>query len=160
MKVIVYVEGKSDRLGMETLLRPLVEEKRQQGVDIQFYETPNGDRKTSVLTKVPIKAVNILRNVPDSVVVALPDLYPRNKGFLHETVDELVEGVTARPAATQCFGLRPVFDAGWGEPPACGRLSSRPVAPAGNKCRHDCRQQAGLPTPPARAAGSSRAAKK
>ena len=36
--------------------------------------------------------------------------------------------------------------------PACG--------PAGNQCRHDCRQQAGLPTPPARAAGSSRGAKK
>jgi len=35
---------------------------------------------------------------------------------------------TVRPAATQCFGLRPVFDAGWGEPPACGRVSSRPVA--------------------------------
>ena len=94
MKVIVYVEGASDKLGMETLLRPLVEQKRQQGVDIQFYETPNGDRKTSVLTIVPIKAVNILRNVPDSVVVALPDLYPRNKGFPHETVDELVKGVT------------------------------------------------------------------
>ena len=99
MKVIVYVEGKSDRLGMETLLRPLVEEKRQQGVDIQFYETPNGDRKTAVLRKVPKKAVNTLRNLPHSVVVALPDLYPRNKGFPHETVDELVEGVTARPAA-------------------------------------------------------------
>jgi hypothetical protein len=94
MKVIIYVEGKSDRLGMETLLRPLVEEKRQQGVDIQFYETPNGDRKIAVLTKVPIKAINILRNAPDSVVVALPDLYPRNKGFPHETVGELVEGVT------------------------------------------------------------------
>jgi hypothetical protein len=63
-------------------------------VDIQFYETPNGDRKTAVLKKVPKKAVNTLCNLPDSVVVALPDLYPRNKGFPHETVDELVEGVT------------------------------------------------------------------
>ena len=50
------------------------------------------------------------------------------------------------PAAAQ--GRRPT---GWGEPLACGRLSSRSVAPAGNPCRQDCRQQARLPTPPARA---------
>lgn len=93
MKVSVYVEGPSDKSAMKTLLRPLVEEKQQQGVDIQFYETPNGDRKTAVLTKVPKKAVNILRSKPHDYVVALPDLYPRNKGFPHETVDELVQGV-------------------------------------------------------------------
>jgi hypothetical protein len=94
MKVIVYVEGASDKLGMEALLRPLLQEKRQAGVEIGFFETPNGDRKFAVLTKVPIRAANILLNDPYAVVVALPDLYPRNKGFPHETVNELVEGVT------------------------------------------------------------------
>jgi hypothetical protein len=94
MRVIAYVEGASDKLGMEALLRPLIEEKRQAGVEIQFFESPKGDRKTSVLTKVPIKAANILLNDPYAVVVALPDLYPRNKGFPHEAVNELVEGVT------------------------------------------------------------------
>ena len=93
MRVIAYVEGASDKLGMEALLRPLIEEKRQAGVDIQFFESPKGDRKTSVLTKVPIRAANILLNDPYAVVVALPDLYPRNKPFPHETVDELTRGV-------------------------------------------------------------------
>lgn len=94
MRVIVYVEGPSDKLGMEALLRPLVDASRQRGVDIQFFESPKGDRKVSVLTRVPIRAANIVLNDPQSVVVALPDLYPRNKGFQHETAEELMEGIT------------------------------------------------------------------
>lgn len=93
MKVIVYVEGPSDRLGMEALLQPLIESKQKSGVDIQFHEAPKGDRKISVLTQVPRRAAHILRNPPESIVVALPDLYPRNKGFPHETVEELREGI-------------------------------------------------------------------
>ena len=34
MKVIVYVEGPSDKLAMEALLRPLLERKRGNGVSI------------------------------------------------------------------------------------------------------------------------------
>lgn len=45
--------------------------------------------------KVPKKAANILLNEPDSIVVALPDLYPRNKAFPHETFDELRDGLEA-----------------------------------------------------------------
>ena len=34
MKVIVYEEGPSDKLGLTALLRPLIEKKRREGVSI------------------------------------------------------------------------------------------------------------------------------
>ena len=94
MKVNIYIEGASDKFAMEALLAPLLEKKLQEGIAIEFFETPSGDRKKSVLTKVPQKAVNILRNNPDSIVIAMPDLYPKNKAFPHETIDELVAGIS------------------------------------------------------------------
>lgn len=93
MKVLVYVEGPSDKAAMEALLSPLLERKNEQGVRISFFEAPSGDKKKSVLIKVPIKAVNILRNDPEAVVVALPDLYPRDKGFPHQSFAELRAGI-------------------------------------------------------------------
>lgn len=96
MKVIVYVEGMSDKFAMEALLAPLIEEKSCQGISIQFFEAPSGDKKESVLTKVPLRAVNIILNDPSAIVVAMPDLYPKNKGFPHETVEELTSGIIAR----------------------------------------------------------------
>jgi hypothetical protein len=93
MKVLVYVEGPSDKAAMEALLSPLLERKHREGVRISFHEAPTGDKKKSVLLKIPIKAVNILRNDPETVVVALPDLYPRNKGFSHSTPEELRSGM-------------------------------------------------------------------
>lgn len=95
MKAIVYVEGPSDKLALSALLSPLIEQKQKEGVSIIFFETPEGDRKISLLTKVPNRAVNILLNDPTAVVVAIPDLYPKNKGFPHETYPELVQGLTA-----------------------------------------------------------------
>jgi hypothetical protein len=79
---MVYVEGPSDKLAMQELLHPLLEQKRQAGIDINFFETPEGDRKASVLTKVPIRAIRILQNNPDAIVIAMPDLYPRDKAFV------------------------------------------------------------------------------
>jgi hypothetical protein len=76
------------------MLEPLVQGKAQIGIGIFFFEAPSGDRKRSVLTKVPVKAANILINDPHTIVVALPDLYPRNKAFPHETCADLVQGVT------------------------------------------------------------------
>jgi hypothetical protein len=93
MRVIVYVEGPGDKAALNALLRPLLDRKRQEGVAIDFFESPPCDRKASMLIKVPVKAVNIILNDPESVVVALPDLHPKNKGFLHETPEQLVEGV-------------------------------------------------------------------
>lgn len=108
MKIIVFVEGPSDKQAMEVLLRPLLEEKREAGIRIGFFESPTGDKKKTLLNKVPIKAVNILGNEPDSMVVAMPDLYPRNKGFPHETVEELVDGMHANfREALEKKGLEP-----------------------------------------------------
>jgi len=106
MNVTVYVEGASDKLAMEALLAPLLEQKLQEGVAIEFFETPDGDRKISLLTKVPKKAVNILRNDPYSIVVAMPDLSPKNKGFPHETFAELQSGILKNfHAALQSKGI-------------------------------------------------------
>jgi hypothetical protein len=64
MRVVVYVEGPSDRAAMLALLGPLLEQKRQKGVKVDFFESPEGDKKTSVLTKVPKRAAAIVRNDP------------------------------------------------------------------------------------------------
>lgn len=94
MNAIVYVEGPSDKQALSILLNPLVEKKLQEGVFIKFFETPDGDRKNSLLTKAPIRAVNILLNDPTAVVMTVPDLYPKNKGFPHETYLQLKQGLT------------------------------------------------------------------
>ncbi len=93
MKVIIYVEGKSDKLSMEVLLERLISQKRSEGIAIVFYESATGDRKGTLLKKIPIKAANILINNPDTSVVIMPDLYPPNKGFEHKTIDELKAGI-------------------------------------------------------------------
>jgi len=99
-RVIIYVEGPSDRAAMEALLRPLITLKLHEGVRIDFFETPSGDRKKSLLTKALRKAVNILSNDPLSIVAIMPDLYPKNKVFPHKTFAELARGVNGRFAAT------------------------------------------------------------
>src|SRR5437016_4939623 len=93
-KVLVYVEGPSDKAALNALLSDLIEQKNNEGVSISFFETPSGDRKDSVLTKVPVKAANILINDPNTIVVALPDLYPPNKSFPHQTCIDLAQGIT------------------------------------------------------------------
>lgn len=95
-QVIVYVEGPSDKAAMEALLEPLLGPLRSRGVAVDFFETVSGDRKKSLLQKVPEKAVNILHNKPGSIVVAVPDLYPKNHGFKHETPEELADGMLDR----------------------------------------------------------------
>lgn len=96
MRLIVYVEGRSDKLAMEALLAPLIEEKNHKGISIQFFESPSGDKKDSIITKVPLRAVNIILNDPNAIVIAIPDLYPKNKGFPHETVEELKNGISTK----------------------------------------------------------------
>ena len=93
MKVLVYVEGESDRASMKSLLDPLIQQKRQQGVQIDFFVSPAGHTKKNLLTKVPQKAVNIILNDPDAMVVVIPDLYPPNVAFTHSTAKELFEGI-------------------------------------------------------------------
>jgi hypothetical protein len=99
MKVEIYVEGTSDKYAMEALLSHLIEEKLQRGIRIEFFPVKgnNNDRggnaKKDLLTKTPIKAVDIIRNNPTTIVVVMPDLYPQNVGFDHQTVQELENGI-------------------------------------------------------------------
>jgi len=105
-RVIVYVEGPSDKAAMEALLEPLLGSLRSRGVAVDFFETASGDRKKSLVLKTPERAVNILHNQPGSIVVAIPDLYPKNHGFEHETPHELADGILDRfRAAVQRKGL-------------------------------------------------------
>jgi hypothetical protein len=78
---------------MLALLDPLLKQKRQERVSIDFFESPEGDKKASVLTKVPKRAAAIIRNDPSALVVAMPDLYPKNKVFRHETFEEMKAGL-------------------------------------------------------------------
>jgi len=98
MKVNIYVEGPSDKNAMEALLVKLIEKKSAEGVSINFFaiKGPNndkgGDAKKDLLLKAPRKAVDTLKD-PNSIVIILPDLYPKNKEFRHETFQELEAGI-------------------------------------------------------------------
>lgn len=93
MRVIVYVEGASDEDAMQECLKPLLEQKDGEGIAITFKESPPGDKKKTLLTKVPRLAVNILRNNAEAMVVVIPDLYPPHRAFRHETAEELQAGI-------------------------------------------------------------------
>jgi hypothetical protein len=99
MRVIIYVEGRSDKNAMEALLVNLIDKKSEEGVSIEFFPIKGenndrgGDAKRDLLLKAPIIAVNILCKPPNSIVILLPDLYPRNRGFTHETFQQLEAGI-------------------------------------------------------------------
>jgi hypothetical protein len=73
MKVEIYVEGLSDKLAMEALLKTLIDHKLQYGINIRFFPVKGkdndkgGDAKKDLLTKIPIKSVDIIRDKPDSI---------------------------------------------------------------------------------------------
>ena len=89
-KVIVYVEGPSDRLAMEELLADLLAGLQTAGVTVKFIPT---DGKKRLMLRTPIKAADILRNDLRAVVIALPDLYPPNIAFDHTTFEELAQAL-------------------------------------------------------------------
>jgi hypothetical protein len=94
VKVLVYVEGRSDVDGLRVLFRDLLTRKEQDGVAISFHEARKGDRKDWLLTAGVVNAVNILRGDPDTRVVIVPDLYPTSdRPFPHRTSDELISGI-------------------------------------------------------------------
>lgn len=90
MKVLVYVEGPSDRNALDALLRPVIEAGREQGIGISFHPQHSKD---AVLDDVPRKAAALLGDRPEDLVIALPDLYPmsRYEGTrnAHSSFDEL-----------------------------------------------------------------------
>jgi hypothetical protein len=73
MKVLVYVEGPSDRDALRSLLRSVIAEGQRRGVGIQLL--PLGD-KAKILDTSAGKAARHLAEHPQDWVVALPDLYP------------------------------------------------------------------------------------
>jgi hypothetical protein len=95
MKVIVYVEGPSDQLSLEELLRPLLKKANNAGVAVTFIpihpKEGKGNSKRELITKTPRKAVNILCNDEDAIVITMPDLYPKDTGGPHQTYEELKE---------------------------------------------------------------------
>lgn len=95
-EIFVYVEGPSDQLGMRELFAGVIDLAKQKGQTVDFYPL-NG--KEPLLNKGPIRAINILRNRPNSYVFIVPDLYPRNKPFPHTTYDDLKEQLKRRFAA-------------------------------------------------------------
>jgi len=92
-KVIVYVEGPSDKQALQQLLSDLLARLANAGTSVQFVDTQG---KKPLMLKTPGKAVNILLDDPAAVVIALPDLYPPNVGFAHNTAQELYSGLTER----------------------------------------------------------------
>ncbi|HEY9301038.1 MAG TPA: DUF4276 family protein, partial [Phormidium sp.] len=98
MRVIIYVEGPSDKNAMESLLVNLIDKKSEEGVSIKFFAIKGpkndrgGDAKRELLLKAPIKAVDTL-NDPNLIVISLPELYPRNKEFPQETFQQLEAGI-------------------------------------------------------------------
>lgn len=104
MKVLVYVEGPSDRDGLSALLRPLIEEGRRQGIGITFH--PQGS-KDAILDDVPRRAADHLADRPADWVIAAPDLYPmrryagtRNAHASFKDLDRLLRGRFDACAAT------------------------------------------------------------
>jgi hypothetical protein len=86
VKIIIYVEGPSDRDSLSTLLASLITQAVQGGCLIQFIPM---EGKRPLLTKVPLRAVNILRNDRKARVFALPDLYPPDIVHPHSSYDQL-----------------------------------------------------------------------
>lgn len=76
MKVLVYVEGPSDRDGLAALLRTVIEAGRQNGVGISFHPQHSKD---ALLDDVPRKAADHLAERPGDWVIAMPDLYPMSR---------------------------------------------------------------------------------
>ncbi len=85
-EVFVYLEGPSDQIGMRRLLSHPIEYAADKGNRVEFYFM---DGKEPLLKNGPKKAINILRNKPNSWVFLVPDLYPQNKPFKHSTYEEL-----------------------------------------------------------------------
>jgi hypothetical protein len=73
VKVLVYVEGPSDRAALEALLKPVILQGQANRVGIRFLALGG---KAPILNDVGRKAADDLRNNPDDWHFALPDLYP------------------------------------------------------------------------------------
>jgi hypothetical protein len=92
VNVLVYVEGPSDRAGLEALLRELMARGRRTGVGISFYHRGG---KGWILQELGRTAARHLKSRAEDYVFALPDLYPmaqyERTGDRHRSMQELQE---------------------------------------------------------------------
>jgi hypothetical protein len=95
------VEGPSDRDGLRALFESLMDQALHNGCLIKVIPM---EGKQPLMTKVPLRGVNILRNERDAHVFALPDLYPPNIGYPHSSCDELKQ-VLVQTFQTECSRL-------------------------------------------------------
>jgi Domain of unknown function (DUF4276) len=90
VKVLVYVEGPSDKLALPALLRPIIEAGARKRVGIQFIATGGKDL---LLNNVARKAADHLSENAADWVFALPDLYPmahyRGTPIHHQSLGDL-----------------------------------------------------------------------
>ena len=97
MKVLVYVEGPSDRSALEVLLEPIIAAGQQRRIGIRFL--PLGG-KAQILDDCGRKAADHLAEHPDDWVFALPDLYPMatydGTANAHQSFSELEHIVRGR----------------------------------------------------------------
>lgn len=92
-EIFVYLEGQSDQIGMRRLLSHPIDCAPAKGNRIEFYFMGG---KKSLLNNGHKKAINILRNKPNSWVFLVPDLYPQNISFAHSTYKELKKELEKR----------------------------------------------------------------
>ncbi|MCD4786356.1 MAG: DUF4276 family protein [Candidatus Eremiobacteraeota bacterium] len=85
-RIMIYVEGPSDKLVLESILRPVVDEAEENYTLITFHERGGKD---DLVTKTMIKSANILMNDLNAFIFIVPDLYPLNKGIVHNNYQEL-----------------------------------------------------------------------
>jgi hypothetical protein len=96
MKVLVYVEGPSDRVALEALLTPIISAGRSNRVGIRFI--PLGG-KAAVLRGAWSKAAADLAQDPGDWMFALPDLYPMvgsGQEYHHSSPEDLRSVLTRR----------------------------------------------------------------
>jgi hypothetical protein len=90
VKVLVYVEGDSDRIALEALLSPIIREGQQAGIAIRFLPLRGKDE---VLRSSSLKAAADLARDARDWMFALPDLYPMKRfdgtENEHHSVDDL-----------------------------------------------------------------------
>jgi hypothetical protein len=103
-EIFVYLEGPSDQIGMRRLLSRPVEHALIKGNRVEFYFLGG---KEPLLNNGPKKAINILRNKPNSWVFLVPDLYPPNKPFAHSSYEELKSELANGPICGSLLQVRP-----------------------------------------------------
>jgi hypothetical protein len=89
-KIIIYVEGQTDKAGLEALLSERISSALNNGVTIDIFHPSKSDHQKTLIYNYPIKAIKTIQNNPKSIVFILPDLHPMNRhGMTYNTHDEL-----------------------------------------------------------------------